>query len=178
MFHPLAGQRISADLPGVRLIVLLRDPVERAYSGHSHELARGYETLTFPEAVEAEPERLAGQRERMLAERGYESPDWQHHAYVTRGQYIDQLEALEALVGRDRMHVVDSGDFFAEPEPVFRAVCAFLGLPAAEGISFEQHNARRRSPMPDSLRAELDAHFLPYDERLARWWGTTPSWRR
>ncbi len=44
MFHPLARQRLAGDLPGVKLIVLLRDPVVRAYSGHSHEMARGFET--------------------------------------------------------------------------------------------------------------------------------------
>lgn len=178
LFHPLAGARIAHDLPGVRLVVLLRDPVERAYSGHSHELARGYETLPFEAAVEAEPERLAGERERMLAEPGYDSPHWQHHAYVTRGQYVEQLEALAGHVGRDRLHVVDSGDFFADPEPVFDRVCDFLGLPRAAGIAYEQHNARSRAPMADALRARLTAHYAPYDERLARWWGTTPSWCR
>ena len=43
MFHPLAAERIARDLPAVRLIVLLRDPVERAYSAHTHEVARGYD---------------------------------------------------------------------------------------------------------------------------------------
>jgi len=44
MFHPLAGPRIAADLPDVKLLALLRDPVERAYSAHAHETARGFET--------------------------------------------------------------------------------------------------------------------------------------
>ncbi|HET8640542.1 MAG TPA: sulfotransferase domain-containing protein, partial [Pseudonocardiaceae bacterium] len=65
MFHPLAPQRIAADLPGVRLLVLLRDPVERAYSAHAHELARGYETEAFETALELEPARVAGERERL-----------------------------------------------------------------------------------------------------------------
>src|SRR5690606_30511881 len=43
MHHPLAPERIARDLPGVKLIVLLRDPVIRAYSAHQHELARGFE---------------------------------------------------------------------------------------------------------------------------------------
>lgn len=178
MFHPWAGQRIIDELPDVRLLVLLRDPVERAYSSHSHESARGYETLSFEESIGAEPGRLAGERERMLAELGYESLHWQHHAYVTRGQYIEQLNALEQLVGRDRLCVVDSGDFFTDPAPVFAQICDFLGLPVAPGIAFEQHNARRRSPMADQLRDRLSAHFEPYDERLAQWWGDAPSWRR
>jgi len=178
MFHPLAPRRIAEDLPDVRLIVLLRDPVERAYSGHSHELARGYETEPFERALELEPERLRGQRERMLAEPGYESPGWQHHAYLTRGQYHEQLVELERLLGRDRLLVVDSQDFFTDPEPVFDEVSGFLGLPRHDGITFERHNSRSRSPMPALLRAHLSDHFVPHDDKLAQWWGRVPSWRR
>ena len=65
MFHPLARQRLASDLPGVKLLVLLRDPVVRAYSAHSHEQARGFEDLEFEAAVEAEAGRIAGERERL-----------------------------------------------------------------------------------------------------------------
>ncbi len=71
----------------------------------------------------------------MMADPGYDSVHWQHHAYVTRGQYIEQLRALEQLVGRDRMCVVDSGDFFVDPEPVFDEVRDFLGLPPCPDIA-------------------------------------------
>ena len=54
MFHPLAAERIARDLPEVKLVVALRDPVERAYSAHAHEFARGYETEPFERAIEME----------------------------------------------------------------------------------------------------------------------------
>ncbi len=178
MFHPLAAQRIAHDLPEVKLLVLLRDPVERAYSAHTHESARGFESEPFERALELEPVRVAGEKEKMLADPGYESQHWQHNAYVTRGQYVEQLEHLASVFGRDRMHVVDSDEFFAEPRPAFDEVCEFLDLPRWPDITFGQHNARPRSAMPAELRDRLDAHFRPYDERLAAWWGRTPSWRR
>lgn len=178
MFHPLAAERIAHALPGIRLLVLLRDPVERAYSAHAHELARGYENEPFERALELEPERLAGVRERMLADPGYVSHHLQHNAYLARGRYVDQLQRLAGVFGRDRLYIVDSDDFFAAPRGPFDEVCDFLGLPRWPDITFGQHNARRRAPMPPSLRARLDEHFAPYDERLADWWGRTPSWRR
>lgn len=177
-FHPTAADRIAADLPGIKLIMLLRDPVERAYSAHSHELARGYETEPFERAVELEAERIAGERERMIADPSYDSFDLQHHAYVSRGRYIEQLRRLEAAVGRDRLLVLDSDEFFQTPEPVFERVLEFLGLPAADGIVFERHNARRRSPMDEELRERLRAGYEESDAELAEWWGRTPSWRR
>lgn len=177
MFHPLAAGRIARDLPGVKLLVLLRDPVERAYSAHSHELARGYETEPFERAVELEPERLAGQRERMLSEGGYASRHWQHNAYVTRGRYIEQLRALESAVGRDRLLVLESHDFFTMPEPVWREICHFLELTPTP-VGFERHNARSRAPLDPALRQRLRDDYLPYDQELAQWWGRIPSWRR
>lgn len=178
MFHPLAAERIDKDLPGVKLLVLLRDPVERAYSAHAHELARGYETEPFERAVELEESRLEGMTERLVSDPSYQSHSHQHHGYVSRGQYVDHLVRLESIVGRDRLYVVDSGDFFTDPEPAFAGVLDFLGLPAESGIRFERHNARPRSPLSAELRERLDAHFQPYDEKLAAWWGRTPSWRR
>jgi hypothetical protein len=177
LFHPLAAERISRDLPGVKLIVLVRDPVERSYSAHAHEIAREFETESFERALELEDERLAGEAERIVAEPGYHSHSHQHHGYLTRGRYADQLSRLEELFGRDRVHVVDSGQFFTEPEPVYDRALEFLGLRHHGYPVFERHNARPRSPMPETLRARLDEHFRPYDERLAAWLGAPPSWR-
>lgn len=178
LFHPLAAARIARDLPGVKLLVLVRDPVERAYSAHAHELALGYETEPFERALELEDERLKGEAERIVADPGYDSYDHQHHGYRTRGRYAEQLERLEGLFGRDRIHVIDSGDFFADPGPVYDAVLDFLGLPGSYPAAFERHNARPRSPMPASVRAGLEEYYRPHDERLASWLGREPSWRR
>src|SRR5450755_3106243 len=177
MFHPLVAQRISRDLPGVKLLVQVRDPVERAYSAHAHELARGYETEPFERALELEASRLDGEAERLEADPGYHSHGHQHHAYLTRGLYADQLERLDKLFGADRVHVVDSGRFFTEPEPVYDGVLDFLGLRRHDYPAFERHNARPRSPMPETLRTRLNEHFQPADERLTHWLGQPPSWR-
>jgi hypothetical protein len=178
MFHPLAAERIAKDLPGVRLLVLLRDPVERAYSGHAHEVAHGFETEPFEAALKLEPVRLDGQAERIAADPGYFSYSHQHHSYLARGEYVQQLERLERHFGRDRLHVVDSGDFFADPEAVYDGVLAFLGLPNRGYPAFKRRNARPRAPMSDAVRTSLEEHYRSYDERLAAWLGHEPSWRR
>jgi hypothetical protein len=177
MWHPAGPERIAANLPDVRLLVALRDPVERAYSAHAHELARGYETVPFEEALELEQERIGGAEQVLVSSRGSRHFAHQHQSYVTRGQYIDQLERLEHHLGRSRIHVVDAADFWSDPEPHWAQVLEFLGLPE-HPVTFERHNARKRSPMPDSLRHRLEDHFADFDRRLATWWGHTPSWRR
>jgi Sulfotransferase domain len=178
LFHPLAAERIARDLPGVRILVLLRDPVERAYSAHAHELARGFETEPFEAALELEDSRVEGEAEKLVADPGYHSFSHRHHAYVRRGRYVEQLERLERLVGRDRLHVVDSEEFFTRPEPVWAGVLDFLGLQCPELPRFDRHNTRPRAPMSESVRRRLAESFLSHDERLAAWWGRDLSWRR
>lgn len=177
MFHPMVPERIGRDLPDVRLIVLLRDPVERAYSAYTHEKARGFETLSFEEALAAEPGRLEGEEERLAADPGYVSLAHQHNAYLARGRYIDQLERLEQAVGRDRICVVDSDELFSNFLFTLPPVLGFLGVSDWLPGEFEQRNARPRQSLDGDLRRELEAHFEPYDERLAEWWGRTPRWR-
>jgi hypothetical protein len=177
LFHPLAAERITRELPGVRIIVLLRDPAERAYSAHAHELARGYETESFERALKLEDARLDGEEHRIIADPRYCSFSHQHHGYLHRGRYLPQLQRMESAVGRERLHVVDADDFWSDPEPAWRDVVRFLGLSDTHLPHFERHNARPRSPMPDSLRRTLSDGFVTDDEALAEWWGRIPSWR-
>ena len=169
LYHPLAAGRIAAELPEARLLVLVRDPVERAYSAHTHETARRYESEPFERALDLEPERIAGEEERLVADPGYQSFEHQHHSYLARGRYVEQLERLASAVGRERIHVVDSGRFFDEPEPVYDEIIDFLGLPAARRPIFAQHNARPRVDMSTTLRSQLEEHFRPFDEKLIDW---------
>jgi len=178
IFHPLACERIARDLPGVKVLVLIRDPVQRAHSAYAHESALGFETQPFEVALELEDVRLEGEVERILSDPRYVSHSHQHHGYRARGQYIEQLGRLENLFGRERIHVVDSGDFFAHPERTYDAILEFLELPNRGYPPFEAQNVQPRRPMPEAVRLALDEHFVPYDARLARWLGWVPSWRR
>lgn len=180
LFHPLAAERIAADLPGVKLIVLVRDPVERACSAHAHELARGFETEeSFERALELEEERVAGAEELLRTGPHAVHHAHRHLAYLARGRYADQLERLEPLFGRERIMVIDSHRFFAEPEPVYDRLLRFLGVARFGYPGFSRHNWRPRpKQLPDSLRRELMEGFEEHDRRLVRWLGGEPSWRR
>ena len=86
---------------------------------------------------------------------------------------------IASLVGRERLHVVDSGAFFAEPESVYDGVCDFLGLPRMGYPAFEKHNARpRATALGDAVYADLADHYAPFDADLESWLGRRLSWRR
>jgi hypothetical protein len=178
LYHPHAIGRIARDLPGVRLIVLVRDPVARAHSQHAHELARGFESEpSFGRALALEPARLRGQTERMHADPRYRSFAHQHHAYRARGEYARYLEAVGRYLPPDRMLVLESAHLFTCPEALYERVLDFLGLPHLGYPDFARHNARPRPPMREQVRRELTAHYAPFDAALTHWLGHPPSWR-
>lgn len=180
LYHPLAAERFARDLPGVKLIVLVRNPVERARSQHAHEVARGYETLTdFRQAIDAESRRLDGEVTKLQRDPDHYSFSHQHHAYVSRGRYADHLERIARVIAPERILVVDSGDFFSDPEPTYDRILRFLGLPWLGEPVFAKHNARpRKAPIDKNVDTRLDEFFQSHDMRLGEWLGKTPSWRR
>jgi hypothetical protein len=177
VYHPCAAERIARDLPSVKLLLMVRDPVERAYSAHRHELARGFETEPFERALELEDQRLEGEVERMLADPMYQSHSHRHHSYRRRGHYAEQLERFLAFFPAEHLHVVESERFFTRPQPEYARILDFLGLPVFMPDRFDQWNSRPRAPMADQVRRELDAYFAPLDERLAALLGRVPAWR-
>jgi hypothetical protein len=176
LFHPLVPDRVAEHLPQVKLIALLRDPVGRAYSHYQHEVARGFETLSFEEAVEAEPVRLAGETERMLADPRYHSFAHQHHSYLARGRYAEQLERWRARFDDRQLLVLSSERFFAEPEPTFRRVLDFLELPPFTPDAFEKHNAHDYRRMGAEVHARLVDHYREPNATLYESLGDDFGW--
>ncbi len=179
MFHPAVPDRIARTLPGVRAVAVLRDPVERAYSQYTHELARGFEDVTtFEEALELEPERLRGEQERLVREAGYTSFAHQHQGYAARSEYGVQLERLHAALGRDRVLVLDFEDLAGDPETVLATVQDFLGLAPHPAVTMGHHNPRPRSELGPATAAALRERLTGSDEIVSRYLGKEPSWRR
>ncbi|GAA1688010.1 hypothetical protein GCM10009765_41850 [Fodinicola feengrottensis] len=179
MFHPLAAGRIARDLPETRLVALVRDPVERAYSAYRHEFARGFETeADFGRALELEDERLLGEEHRIREDPAYQSFGHRHHAYARRSLYTPQLRRLRDAVSPDRLFTLDADAFFAEPEKQFVRLQEWLGLPVWIPEVFPKLNARPGRPLPTDLRQRLMNGFEAADQELVEFLGDVPSWRR
>ncbi len=177
LYHPFAVSRLSRDLPGSRLVVMLRDPVERAFSAYKHEHARGYEPVdAFEKALELEDERLAGEIDRMRDDPRYESIAHRHHSYKHRGHYAEQLERVFSLFPRGQVHVIDSEAFFEQPGQQYQRLLAFLGLRPFEPVSFGQYKGHASVPMNPATRRMLEEYYAPRDEHLAALLGRMPRW--
>lgn len=159
MFHPQALPRIGRDLPEVKVLAMLRDPVERAYSAWKHEKARGFEIESFERALELEEERLAPEWDKILEDPNYESHAHRHQAYRRRGEYLSQLQRAEAALSRSQIHIIYSEDFFSQPQEEFARVCDFLEISRNPHTVFDVHNSRPGSSLPEGPRQSLRAHY-------------------
>lgn len=178
LFHPHAPDRARRLLPGVRAVVLLRDPVQRAYSHYRHERRLGFETEpTFARAVEREDERTAAALLAVELDPERVSHEMRHFTYVARGRYAEQLARWTDALGRDRVLVVMSSDLFGEPRRVLDEVETFLGLDPWQPDELGPNDMLGGGPPLDpGLERELRGRFSDSDAELAQMLGRGLGW--
>jgi hypothetical protein len=168
MVHPEAAARAKQYNPNLKIIALLRNPVERAYSHYQMNLARNWDTLPFLDALKAEESRLANDPNPHVKHAAS-----QHASYKTRGLYAEQLHAWETAFGRENMLVLNYHTFFQHPTEALQPVFSFLGLapyfPAEKDLHLNQHPAKE--PMPAEARELLNHYFSKPNQRLEQEFG-------
>lgn len=179
LFHPLTAERVAAALPEVKLIVLLRNPVNRAYS-HLHLVRKKkQETLEFAQAIDAEAERLRGEEEKICADGDYYSASHQQHSYLARGIYADQLERWLAVFPREQFLILRSEDLYENPRAIVQQTLRFLQPDCPDTWAlpeYKKYNDTSYQRMEPELRQRLTDFFRPHNQRLARLLGRDFGW--
>lgn len=186
ILYPHTPRRVAEILPKAKIIALLRNPVDRAYSQHWIELRGGFETLSFEEAIKSEEERLAGELDKMMQDETYYSFGYRHHSYLTRGRYIEQLERWLNYFPKGQILVLKSEDLYSNPTAVLKQTFEFLGLPSGD-LNKEYKNYRRpdkkgyknkvKTPKMDTAtRNHLVDYFKPYNTLLYELLGADFGW--
>jgi hypothetical protein len=119
--HPGAPAWIYNDLPDVRLVFLLRDPVERAFSHYRYSRHNCLETLSFRDALINEPWRARRTPAPLVTARPW--------AYVDRSCYAKHLTRFFDLFPRQNIRVIFSEEMHANPSAVSAQLFEFLGVP-------------------------------------------------
>jgi hypothetical protein len=176
IFHPLAAQRVKETVPNARLILLLRDPVSRAYSHYNGNRQRGREKLSFPEAIEQEENRLAGEEEKIISDPDYSMYRFLHFSYLTRGIYIDQVRNWFSVFPREQFLILRSEDFFEGPRRVFEQVLSFLELPKWDLSDDRVYNVGRYGDLDIATSEKLRAYFRPHNQQLYEYLGRDFAW--
>lgn len=172
LFHPKAPERVQALMPQARLIVLLRNPVDRAYSHYEHQARRNVGAKSFEEALESEAifqRGQAAQELRLLMTRDdYISEPRQVLSYLSGGVYVDQLRGWYQRFRPERILVIQSEEMYRDTMPVLERVTEFLGG-EPQSVKIARENRKRGYPkMNPDTRKRLEDYFAPHNARLYR----------
>ena len=166
ILDPHALQRISDIIPKAKIILLMRNPVDRAYSHYHHCVRDGVENLSFEDALKAEPERISDQWEKMLSGEKYDGVQIYRYSYLATGTYVDQVKDLLSLFDRNRILFLEAENFFRNPNAGIQTILNFLNLPKWELARPGVHNQGKYQDMDIRLREKLIDHFRPFNQRL------------
>ncbi len=164
MANRLAPERMASVIPDARLIALLRDPVDRAYSDYQQVVRKGREPRTFEEAIG-------------LTEDG---PD-ANSPYLARSVYVDQLRRWSEFYPEEQMLVLKSEDLYESPVGTLKTVIEFLGLPEWEPkrsavTPKKQNKGGYEGGMAPETREKLEEFFRPHNLRLYEYLGRDLGW--
>jgi len=153
MYYPDARERMASSVPEARLIAILRNPIDRAYSHYWFNRSLAIEDRPFADALAGEPV--------------HEPPGAERHnfMYVDMGRYARQLRAVCEFYPREALLVILFEDLVDRPEQTFSEVCRFLGV--------DHTRKPGLAGKPNNEYAEYRSRAL---QKLA--WSAPPSVRR
>lgn len=178
LFHPYAPSRAAALLPSAKLVVLLRDPVERAYSHWRHMTTLHFETLSFEDALQAEDDRTTADKERLRNDPAFHATELLRYSYAARGRYVEQLERWMRYFPREQFLIIPSEALFSDPREMLDRIHRFLGLrPNATPFSNHSRPHSRSqgltmTPTIERLRLE----FARANQGLSSLVDVKPNW--
>jgi Sulfotransferase domain len=171
---PRALRRMKVVLPDARVIVVLRDPVSRAFAHYQHEKTRYVESRGFEEAVAEELRNNAIPAKRGVALAENAKPML---GYVSRGYYALQLEQLLKVYTRNRVLVIDAESMTDDMSAVCERVFDFMGLESFDvGSSKTTKGENYRETIDPRVAQRLREHFRPHDEMLQELLGQSFGW--
>jgi hypothetical protein len=175
---PLVPERMAKVIPQARLIVLLRNPVDRAYS-HYHLLARrGSLISSFEEVIEAEQAWLLDEKNKPSKhERRSSASHGPPSKLLITGIYMDHLLRWRRFFSDEQMLVLKSENFFQHTADTLKLVQDFLGLPYWNLDLQRRRTKARYKPMSPATRRRLEEYFEPHNQRLYEHLGVDFGWQ-
>ncbi|MCR9171357.1 MAG: sulfotransferase domain-containing protein [bacterium] len=175
-YHPLVPARVKKDLPNCKIIVLLRDPVFRAYS--HYQMHQGIDMASdFDEAIALEEKRVAKPHADFVAGKDYRSTDHQAYSYFGRGMYFEQLERWLQYFPKEQLLVLKSENLFVNPSKVVTDVYNFLGLKPYQSQDLKAVNQREYTPISKEKYALYKKRFVADEQQLSELLGSEFTWK-
>ena len=168
-----APERIYRLLPNIKLLVILINPVDRAFSQYHHWQRLNWEDRSFEVAINQELEILKTTPKQPQGDRKY----WRLSGnYIGRGVYIEFIQKWMAVFSREQFLILRGEGLYQTPDNTMKQVFDFLGLPEHKLAKYKKLNSGSYTPISDLLRQRLSEYFQPHNYRLEEYLGMKFNW--
>jgi hypothetical protein len=178
LFHPRVPRRVHEFDPHLKLIAVLRDPVERAYSQYQMQFRNRLHDFSFEEALACEDAYLAEELQRIQDDPSYVSPTGLRHTYRARGRYAEQLERWLRLFPREQLLVLTREELLEDPAAGMALIGRFLEIPASANGGYPLDGVNSYAEIRPDTREQLAHEFEPHNRRLEEIIGRELHWTR
>jgi tetratricopeptide (TPR) repeat protein len=168
-----APERIAGEIPDARLIVILRNPVSRAYSEYWMHRRLGRSLPSFEEAVGMELENWSACP--VDEEDAGDGP--RPFGYLSRSIALPAIRRWLKHFPPEQLLVLRNDQMASDLRGTLRRVCRFVGVPDFQPGRPDRHNEGRYPPLPDPLRQRLEAWFQPHQIALEEFLKTLPEYQ-
>jgi hypothetical protein len=177
LYHLHAPKRIAQTTKNIKLIIILRNPVNRAISHYWYEVKGGHEKLPIHKAFDIEEERIAEGRKMVAANEHFYSFEYEHFSYLDRGKYAEQIKRYMTYFDLKQMLILKSEDLFSHTQETFNKLTSFLNLRRYELHNLKSYNTGNyQKERYTDLRNTLSGFFEPYNRELYKLLDIDPWW--
>ena len=178
LFHPQVAKRIRNHFPSAKLIILLRNPIDRAISHYYHN--RKYparEPLSMSHAFKFERLRIKVDYQRMCMDESFNSQKVKYFSYLKRGEYYIQLKRYFDLFPYENIAIYQSEKFFDDPIKILQMAFQFLEIDTYVPKDLKPKNiCRFKKEVPSDVFEMLKHYFKPYNEKLYNFLSNSYDW--
>ncbi|WP_216828243.1 sulfotransferase domain-containing protein [Alkalihalobacterium elongatum] len=161
--HSHIPKKVFKLMPNVKLIVILRNPVDRVYSNYHYRIKRGLENLSFEQVIS---------NEEKLIKKGKTT----QARYLYRGFYAEHLKEWMRYFPKEQFLILQSEEFFKDPSKNINQLISFLELPSSNIETSRKYNVGKYSPMYEETRNRLNEFYKPHNDRLCNLLGRNFGW--
>ena len=177
LFHPLIPKRIHTTIPNAKLIVVLRNPVDRAYSNYKHQVREGIEKRTFEDAIKSELKRIEICKNN--PEYKINNNDFNNNvvfSYLRHGIYVDFIKAWMKFFTKEQFLILPTYELNNNRVKFLKQVFDYLNVPNFEINDIKRQNVGEYKKLDKSTRKFLVDYYRPHNERLFELLGKKFEW--
>jgi len=152
------AERISDIMPNSKLIVIFRNPIDRAYSNYNLGIRKKTEKLSFEDAINEEMNFLEKHSFRESADR--------RRSYLSKGFYENQIKIWFDIFPREQIHILSTEDMQKDPEKTLLKIFKFLKIPSYSLKNPQKQKSAEYKKMDDKTREKLLNFYKPYNEKF------------